>query len=97
MICWADIKAACIDKVVAVFSGIVYGTRYRRYLAYLAGRQQGRGFPNLLLRTTRAIGDSIGIVANRLVLRLLALLPPDQGERLFLCLMTLKKRRRKQS
>ena len=90
---FADVRAACIDQIVAVCSGFMYGPRYRHYRAYVNRRKQGAGFPSLVSRTGQTITAIIGVVASRVVLQVLSVLPPRHGEKLFLSIMTLKKRR----
>ena len=90
----AQLRAACIDKIVAVIGGIMYGSRYCHYQAYLARRQRSRGVPTRVAGSVRAMGAFLVVAGNRAVLRFLAVLPPALGEELFLHIMKLKKRRR---
>lgn len=89
----ADLRAAFIDKVVAVITLFVYGARYRHYASYLASRKKGDGFPTLVPQAIRYGNAIIGVSVAKTVLRLLAALPPHQGEKLFIRIMSLKKRR----
>jgi len=82
-----------IDRIVAMGSGFLYGTRFSGYTRYLADRRRGNGLRCRLEGNARSVGACFGVAASGAVLRLLAQLPPGPGEKLFLFIMSIKKRR----
>jgi hypothetical protein len=88
---WGLVRTLLIDKIVATGSGFLYGTRFSGYPRYLAARRRGHGLAAALASCARGIAAAVAVAASASMLRLLALLPPGPGEKLFLCIMTIKK------
>lgn len=90
---WVKIRSVVIDTVVCAVCSILYSTRFPGYSGYLAGRRRRVSFRSELAAWKENITAACAVAVTGAVLRILAVLPPHQGEKLFLSIVNLKNRR----